>query len=183
MPDLENRCLDAFPDWLRSLADDVGHLAALLEDDTLGEPVRRHAAGAVNYLFKSLDLIPDGIEDLGFVDDAFVLRVGAAMAIAADAGAAEADDSGTLQRLSEQVALVREFLGEDYARLERFVEALGKGAARGRSVDDILGKPEVRSELLGEVKGWTSSYEAPSFARDPKNLIKLKSFLRTKLPA
>lgn len=183
MSDLDNRCLDAFPQWLRSLPEDLSSLAELLSNDTLGEPVRRHAAGAINYLFKSLDLIPDGIEDLGFVDDAFVLRVGAALALGADAGAAEADASGTLGRLAGEAGLVHEFLGGDYGRLERFVADLGKGAARGRSVDDILQKSDVRSELIGEVKGWVSSYEAPSFTRDPKSLIKLKSFLQTKLPA
>jgi uncharacterized membrane protein YkvA (DUF1232 family) len=183
MSDIDARCLDAFPQWLRTLADDVGHLAEVVDDATFGEPVRRQAAGAVNYLFKSLDLIPDGIEDLGFVDDAFVLRVGASLATAADAGAADADGSGTLARLAEEAGLVREFLGEDYGRLERFVQGLGKGAARGRSVDDILGKDDVRAELVSDVKGWTSSYEAPSFTRDEKILIKLRSFLKTKLPA
>jgi uncharacterized membrane protein YkvA (DUF1232 family) len=183
MSDLDNRCLDAFPEWLRSLADDVGRLAALLDDTTLGEPVRRHAASAVNYLFKSLDLIPDGIEDLGFVDDAFVLRVAASLAVAADAGARDADGSGTLERLSSEAALIREFLGDDYERLERYVLGLGHAVARGRSVDDILAKEDVRSELLGEIKGWIGSYDAPSFSRDAKNLIKLRSFLKTKLPA
>jgi hypothetical protein len=183
MSDLDTRCLDAFPQWLRSLGDDVGHVAALLKETTLGEPIRRQAAGAVTYLFKSLDLIPDGIEDLGFIDDAFVLRVAAALARSTDAGALESDPSGTLARLAGDAELIAEFLGDDYARLERFVGNLGQGSARGRSVDDIIGKPEVCSELLGEVDGWIQSYEAPSFSRDAKNLIKLKSFLKTKLPA
>jgi uncharacterized membrane protein YkvA (DUF1232 family) len=182
MTDLDTRCLDAFPQWLRSLGEDVGRVAALLQDTTLGEPVRRQAAGAVNYLFKSLDLIPDGIEDLGFIDDAFVLRVAAELARSLDAGVITSDPSGTLARLADDAALIKEFLGEDYARLERFVTALGHGAARGRSVDDVLAKSEVRTELLGEVQGWTQSYEPPSFSRDAKNLIKLRSFLKTKLP-
>ena len=183
MSDLDTRCLDAFPQWLRSLGNDVDHVAALLRETALGEPVRRQAAGAVTYLFKSLDLIPDGIEDLGFIDDAFVLRVAAALAKSTDAGALESDGSGTLVRLAGEAELIAEFLGDDYARLERFVSALGQGSARGRSVEDILTKPDVCAELLGEVQGWVQSYEPPSFSRDAKNLIKLKSFLKTKLPA
>lgn len=183
MSDLDTRCLDAFPTWLASLAEDVGKVAGLLGEPTLGEPIRRQAAGAVNYLFKSLDLIPDGIEDLGFIDDAFVLRVAAALALAEDAGAREADASGTLGRLASDADLIREFLGNDYERLERFVRGLGQTSARGRSVDDILEQDAVRSELLSEVRGWTQSYEVPTFARDPKNLIKLRSFLKTKLPS
>jgi hypothetical protein len=43
-------------------------------------PTIRHDAscGLAQRIFKSLDLIPDGIEDLGFIDDAFVFRVAAA---------------------------------------------------------------------------------------------------------
>ena len=71
MTTLEARCLDAFPDWLRSLADDARALASVLEGEGAAVAQRRSAA-ALNYLFKSLDLIPDGLEDLGFIDDAFV---------------------------------------------------------------------------------------------------------------
>ena len=78
-----DRFLDTFPNWLKSLGDDVSHVAVLLKDAELPDGARRAIAGAVNYLFKSLDLIPDGIEDLGFVDDAFVLRVACADALEA----------------------------------------------------------------------------------------------------
>ncbi len=182
MAQLESRCLDAFPEWLRSLGDDARALGALLEGSALPEPARRQVAGALNYLFKSLDLIPDGIEDLGFVDDAFVFRVSAALAVEAGATAG-ADPSGTLGRLAADAALVAEFLGADYGRLERYTSALSAGASRGRSVDDIVGDARVRSELLREVSGWAESYGAPSFARDEKNLVKLRSFLGAKLPA
>ncbi len=40
-----------------------------------GRPSRRYATAGLNYIFKSLDLIPDGIDDIGFCDDAFVIRV------------------------------------------------------------------------------------------------------------
>jgi len=182
MTDIQSRCLDAFPQWLRALGDDARALAQLLEQGTLPEPVRRHVAGALNYLFKSLDLIPDGIEDLGFIDDAFVFRASAAAA-ASESDAGRLDKTGTLGRLSDEAALVREFLGADYARLERYVQSLQNSASRGRSVDDIVKDASSRSALVGEVTAWASSYASPSFARDEKNLIKLKSFLTTKLPA
>src|SRR4026208_2195740 len=120
MTDLQARCLDEFPKWLRSLADDArapraptpGPLAAVLGDKNLSEPPRRQLIGALNYLFKSLDLIPDGIEDLGFIDDAFVFRVAADAALQGGDTPA-ADSSGTLARLSGEAALIREFLGAD----------------------------------------------------------------------
>jgi len=176
MADLDTRCLDAFPDYLRSLAEDAVALSAVVSDGAALEGVRRNAACALNYLFKSLDLIPDGIEDLGFMDDAFVFRVAAASAGAGDGTPA------VVARLAKQAELVREFLGADYERLERFVGGLKSGSARGRSVDDILGNASVRGELVSDVKGWAGSYVVPSFARDKKNLVKLRSFLAAKLP-
>jgi uncharacterized membrane protein YkvA (DUF1232 family) len=175
MSNVDSRCLDAFPEWLRSLSDDALALGAIAGDAAQPEGVRRHATAALNYLFKSLDLIPDGIEDLGFLDDAFVFRVAAALSGAADTG-------GVLGRLSSEAGLIREFLGADYARLEHFVTGLGAGSARGRSVDDIVKDEAVCSAFVSDVKGWTSSYVVPSFGRDAKNLVKLRSFLGTKLP-
>ena len=182
MTELDSRCLDAFPDWLRTLAGDARALAGLLENEGVGEPVRRHAAGALHYLFKSLDLIPDGIEDLGYVDDAFVLRVAAASATENAADAVAADDSGILGRLAKDAELVKEFLGDDYRRLETFVAALESLSVRGRSVDEVVTNPTVRSQFVGEVKSWASAYHAPAFSRDEKNLVKLKSFMSAKLP-
>lgn len=181
MTELQTRCLDTFPEWLRSLATDAADLAALLSMTSAPEPARRYVAGGLNYLFKSLDLIPDGIEDLGFLDDAFVLRVASAAALASAPGVRE--EAPTLTRLAADAKLIAELLGKDYVRLETYVNSLTKGAARGRTVDEILEDEQVRASFMNEVTGWASSYQAPSFARDEKNLVKLQSFLSAKLPA
>lgn len=183
MTDLQTRCLDAFPEWLKTLASDALALAALLDNRTLPDVVRRKVAAALNYLFKSLDLIPDGIEDLGFIDDAFVFRAAAAAALSADAGAADVDETGTLARLAGDAELVREFLGEDADRLDRFVATLAEVVVRGRSVEAILTEDSVRASLLGDLRGWEAAYQVPSFTKDRKNLVKLRSFLAAKLPA
>ena len=81
MSEIDEQCLTIFPEWLRSLADDATDLGETLNDASAPDAARRYAAGGLNYLFKSLDLIPDGIEDLGFLDDAFVMRVAAALAV------------------------------------------------------------------------------------------------------
>ena len=180
MTEIEKRCLDTFPEWLRALASDAADLSEALAAESLPEEVRRYAAGGLNYLFKSLDLIPDGIEDLGYLDDAFVLRVAAALAIAAAPDLEE--QSRALARLAGEAGLIRDLLGSDYARLETYVRRLKTGAARGRSVDEILGDESMRRDFLNEVSGWAKSYECPSFSRDEKNLVKLKSFLSAKLP-
>jgi uncharacterized membrane protein YkvA (DUF1232 family) len=182
MATLEARCLDAFPNWLRSLADDARALSAVLETGGTGN-AQRKACAALNYLFKSLDLIPDGLEDLGFIDDAFVVRA-AADALKHESEAELASDaSGTLARLASESELVREFLGAEYARLAKYVAALEQGSARGRSVNDILGNAATRADFVREVREWASGYAVPSFTRDERNLVKLRSFLLAKLPA
>ena len=169
--------LEMFPAWLRSLGEDAGALGALVSGSA-SESVKRNVVAGLNYIFKSLDLIPDGIDDLGFMDDAFVLRVAASLAVEADATA----KTGVLERLATDASEVREFLGADYTRLESYVQGLHKGAARGRTVDDIVDDESQRTEFVHEVAAWAKDYQAPTFTRDPKTLLKLKSFLSAKLP-
>ncbi|MCS6898331.1 MAG: YkvA family protein [Myxococcales bacterium] len=172
-----NLYLDAFPSWLKTLGSDVNEFAPLLHAKGLSEEQRRLIVGSINYLFKSLDLIPDGVEDLGYIDDAFVLRV------AADLITREGEHlGGILRRLSSEAKLILSFLEGDYTRLESYVRTLTKGAARGRTVDEIIGDAAVRDSFLGDVTSWVASYQVPTFHRDEKTLVKLRSFLDTKLP-
>ena len=179
MSDTSNdaRYLELFPSWLRTLGDDAAALGEIIKGDA-GEPVKLYVAGGLNYIFKSLDLIPDGIDDLGFLDDAFVLRVSAALAITETPAA----NDGALKRLAEDAVALEEFLGDDYVRLESYVKNLRKGAARGRTVEDILTDVSVRTEFIHEVAAWGQAFQVPTFTRDPKTLIKLRAFLSAKLP-
>jgi uncharacterized membrane protein YkvA (DUF1232 family) len=176
MSDVDSRCLDAFPAWLRSLADDALGLASVIADAGAPEFARRSAAGALSYLFKSLDLIPDGIEDLGFLDDAFVFRVSARMG-------SQGDSVPAFEKLAHEAGLISDFLGVEYPRLERFVASLGKSTVRGRAVEDVVSTQTVAASLVGDVRGWAASYVVPPFGRDAKNLVKLRAFLSKKLPA
>lgn len=176
MNETETKCLETFPEWLRTLATDASDLAEIIPNQDVSETQRRLATAALNYLFKSLDLIPDGIEDLGYLDDAFVMRVACALA------KEESSQAPIVERLGQDAALIASLLGADYARLEAYVGKLKGGAARGRTVDEILTDEAVRRDFINEVQGWATSYEAPSFNKDEKNLVKLKSFLSAKLP-
>jgi hypothetical protein len=173
---IDQRYLEMFPQWLRSLGEDaaaVGEAVGAGGDDDAG----RSLVSGLNYIFKSLDLIPDGIDDIGFLDDAFVLRVACAQAVLARPEVKQ----GAVQRLSDDARAVAEFLGADYARLEAYVRGLRKGAARGRTVEDIVTDAALRREFLQEVKAWAQAYQVPSFTRDPKTLVKMKAFLGAKL--
>jgi len=172
----DSKYLEVFPGWLRTLATDARTLSQVVASDAPGG-AKQYATAGLNYIFKSLDLIPDGVDDLGYCDDAFVLRVAAALACDDDPAAKD----GPLGNLAADAAIIKEFLGDVYPPLETYVKGLRKGAARGRTVDDILGDEGTKSSFLHEVTGWADSYQVPSFTRDVKTLIKLKSFLRAKL--
>lgn len=173
----EARYLELFPSWLRTLGEDAAAMGEVMKGQS-PDAVKRYVACGLNYIFKSLDLIPDGIDDLGFMDDAFVLRVAAALAV--DEHPSSKD--GALGRLADDTKPLKEFLADDYARLESYVKNLRKGAARGRTVEDIMTDPGQNTAFLHEVTAWAQSFQPPSFTRDPKTLIKLKAFLSAKLP-
>jgi hypothetical protein len=171
-----NRYLDLFPGWLRTLGDDAGALGAVVAADG-NEEARRYVAAGLNYIFKSLDLIPDGIDDLGFCDDAFVIRVAASLACEAEPKA----KTGVIAHLANDANAVESFLGDDYPKLVAYVKELRKGAARGRTVEDIMTDLSARTSFVHEVAAWAKEYQVPSFTRDVKTLIKLKAFLSAKL--
>src|SRR5688572_27238366 len=170
------RFLDVFPAWLRSLGEDAAALGQVTAEGGDDE-VRRYVVSGLNYIFKSLDLIPDGIDDLGFCDDAFVIRVAASLACDVDANAHQ----GIVGRLADEAKQVESFLEEDYPRLVAYVKGLRKCAARGRTVEDIASDASARSAFIHEVEVWSKEYQVPSFTRDVKTLIKLKAFLNAKL--
>jgi uncharacterized membrane protein YkvA (DUF1232 family) len=175
---IDPRYLEVFPQWLRSLGEDASAVGELLAADDAGDDATRSLVTGLNYIFKSLDLSPDGIDDLGFLDDAFVLRVACAFA----AEARPDVKKGIVQRLTDDARAVKDFLGEDYPRLEAYVKALRKGAARGRTVEEIVTDAPIRTQFLQEVRAWSAAYQVPNFTRDQKTLVKLKAFLNAKLP-
>jgi uncharacterized membrane protein YkvA (DUF1232 family) len=182
MTSLESRCLESFPAWLRALADDSRSLAAALSampSESLPESAGRGIASALTYLIKSIDLIPDGLSDLGYIDDAFILRVCVASIPEADRGP---DPNATLARLAQDTELLREFLPDDYARLESFCEGLQRGSAHGRKVEEVLADVEARAALVSDVRAWADSFSVPAFSRDARTLVKLRSFLKNRLP-
>ena len=102
------RYLDMFPSWLRTLGEDAGARGTVVQADGNDE-VKRYVTSGLNYIFKSLDLIPDGIDDLGFCDDAFVIRVAAQLACEADPTAKD----GIVGRLADDAQAVEAFLRDD----------------------------------------------------------------------
>src|SRR5688572_23026890 len=155
--------LGDFSRWLEGLGNDARALAQLVRDQAQPAPVRAFAAGALNYLFKTADLVPPGIEDLGFIDGAFAWRTAARLA---REGAVQADASGLLARFAEESGKVAGFLGDLAPRLERRVEGQASAEVRGRSVAAVLESPELAEQLASEAEAWASDYVAPTLNKE-----------------
>ena len=183
MSEINEKCLEAFPAWLNTFGEDVSQVLAALKTSGLPEEASKLLTGGINYVFKSLDLVPDGIDDIGYLDDAFVLRLAIKAALEGNMDPVEPDTRAELEKLASDTGLVQELLSEDvFGRLDKYPRALANGAARGRTVDEIVTKPDVFKQFSKEVEDFVGDYSAPSFSKDEKNLIKLKAFLEAKLP-
>jgi uncharacterized membrane protein YkvA (DUF1232 family) len=172
--------LDLFPCWLQELSSDARAVASSLLSPHLSTEQRVWLAGALNYLLRSVDLIPDGVEDLGYLDDAFVIRYAIREAFVVQPF--ESEELAELTRLAQEAENVGEFLGdEDASRLGDYVSGLRISKVRGRSPSDVGEDENLARQVIDEVASWAESYCAPSFNRDEKTLVKLRSFLSTKL--
>ena len=171
--------IDVFASWLKALPADANHVAEGLLAPMLESEQRVWLAGGVNYLLKSVDLIPDGVQDLGFLDDAFVLRFAVREAFALRPFDPEALPE--LCRLASEAGFVSEFLGKDAAKLLDYVSGLRIAKVRGRSPSDIGEDESLARDVIEEARIWANGYIEPSFVRDEKTLVKLRSFLSTKL--
>lgn len=172
----DERFAAAFSQSLVSLPQDVIALLSALNDADLQPEVQRSLACGANYLCKSLDLIDDGVEGLGYLDDAFVLRLLCEQAQARGPIPAE------LTALAADAELVRGFLGPLYERCERYVTGLAQLAVRGRSVDAIVSDAGCREELTADLADWAARYKTPQFVLDSLGLSKLRSFFAARLP-
>jgi len=178
----EPNYLERFSTWLRDLAQEAESVASLIDDGTVPEGTRLHLISAFNYIFRSLDLIPDGIDDIGYLDDAFVLRVSAELATQAELADYDPDKLQVLHRLAAEAEVVRAFLGKDAGRLHEYVKGLRRGSARGRTGADIVRDDATRAAFLQDLKNFCRVYAAPRFAQEEKSLVKLRAFFDAKLP-
>jgi len=128
---------------LQKLADgfvlDIGRVRAALEDPSVSPENRRLLVGALQYVLDSFDMFPDHFAGLGYVDDAMILRVAAAQAVA------EGASFRGLLALSKDTAEIERMLGKLYEPLWRLVKALPAKSIRGRTADQILADKDTRA--------------------------------------
>lgn len=173
-PERASALLENFRAWLVRLPKDVELLSSVLEGDALASDGKIKLASGLNYLLKSIDLIDDGIAGLGFLDDAFVLRLVVARV--------PSEVPEALSELRAEADLVLEFLGDLRGRFDAFLISLEETQVRGRTPAEIAEDPAVASEFVSELRSFSQRYECPAFTSEPSSLVKLRAFLNAKLP-
>jgi len=170
-----------FGAWLAGLGEEARELSRLLEREDAPEALRRFGAETLNQLLHAADLIPEGIEDLGYLETLFAFRMLAREACDAEPDLSGADPGGTLARLAAESELIQSFLGaEEYLGLGAVVRGQRERRARGRTATDLLESAEARAAAAGEARSWADGYQPPSFGSGSHDLVRLLSFLRTR---
>jgi len=173
--------LPAFAGWLHTLGEDVLSLAHLLESPEAPAPYRRASAEALSYLLRTAELIPEGIEDLGYLEVAFAFRAVARRALAEAEDAGEGSLEGRVPRLAAEAALVVDFLEDDIAPFWEMVFAPAALAHAGRPAADLLEDAELRGTTLKHARTWVERYHAPEPSAGQEELVKIRAFFRTRL--
>jgi hypothetical protein len=178
---MDPKFLPVFAGWLRTMGEDVLSLANLLDSPEAPEAFRSVSAEALHYLLRSADLIPEGLEALGYLEGAFALRVLAQRTLATHPELAELGAEGRVPRLGADAALVGEFLGDDLPRFAELVLAPAASTHQGRAALDLLTDDELRAAVLRDAREWAELYRAPELGDGREEIVKIASFFRTRL--
>lgn len=139
-----DRFSEALRDGMLSLPQDCKAMLRLAEDPELDDESRVLACGALLHVLSGANAIPGVKGTLAFADDVIVLRLtterieNRSPAVVA---AHRADDPDVYEPMREQLAVIREYLGDLMVVLDRTVDALPKMQfeghdARGCALDD-----------------------------------------------
>jgi hypothetical protein len=202
--------LPAFSGWLHALGEDVLSLAHLLGLPEAAVPVRLAAAQGLHGLLRLVELVPEDIEALGYLEGAFAVRVIAERALAerpepaaeaavepaaeaavepaaeaavepAAEAAVEPAAEGRVPRLAADAALVAEFLGDDLPRFREIWLSPAASTRAGRAASDLLVDEALRHDVQREAREWAEHYHAPELGEGPEELVKVEAFFRTRL--
>lgn len=173
--------LPAFSGWLRWMGEDVLSLANLLDAPEAPAPFRRAAAETLQGLLRLVELVPEGVEALGYLEGAFAFRVLAERAIVESPEPLSAGTDGRVPRLAADAALVVEFLGDDAPRFRELWFAPRATTRAGRAAHELLDDEALRHEVQREARAWVEQFHAPELSAGPDELVKIEAFFRTRL--
>jgi len=159
---LEQRFVGRMRELLVSLPYDLKVLFEAMTDEDLPLDARRKAVGAVIYCLSPSDPIPDSLGLVGFVDDVVVVRLVLAkmLEIGGD-GVADYPERfpEQFERLSDDVALLREFFGDAISWVDRRLTMLDQAKHKGKTVATYVEDDGAGQRLYEEGLEFTTEYE------------------------
>ena len=169
-----------FQEWIDSYEHDVTTYKEILADENAPEELRRLLAGALMYLVRQIDLVPDYYKPAGTIDDAMVLRV---MADLGGEYAAELEPKHmkALFKLANDCETIREFLGDQYRDLENYVRLQPEKATHGLTGEAVAKEKSQMEELIRQVDEELHHFEAVAIQDGAKVERELHSYLHSKL--
>lgn len=173
--------IDEIMHWLATYTEEIALLRKLMLSDAPSLRARYTIAGVLNYQLKKMDLAPDWIPLLGMMDDAIVLRVGAAVFLINNLEPLPPEHERVISRLNEQNEMAKEILGPLYDALFQRVRGLIEQRVHGRTPKEILGEEDTRQRFLAEMDSFVERFTLPEI-EDPEDLLaKLQSYFKAKL--
>ncbi|MCL2825421.1 MAG: hypothetical protein FWD57_15625 [Polyangiaceae bacterium] len=167
---------EVFPRWYRAVADDAVALAGFLLRDEVPELGRRRIACSIVHLVRLIEMIPLGLEELGYLEAAFVLRVTAGFALKVP-GMVDADLDGVVRRMAGECEHVEMLFGKDYGRFESYVRSLDGKVVRGVGVYELVKDAAVSTGFVGDLAGWARRGDVADMVFGEVELIRLRGYL------
>jgi len=171
--------------WIASLPSDIKVLVVMIGDDKLDMRARSLAVGTLLYLIASIDLIPDNIPVLGYVDDVLVLHIALGVILQIDPERAEhyrKKYPEVIGRIDEQTQLLTDALGALYSWLKAFVESLAQRHYKGRRPEEVVRSASAREEIFDEAMVFAANINVNDatirqtlLSSPPDQLVKLLS--------
>jgi hypothetical protein len=166
----DSNYLPVFSGWLTALGEDVLSLANLLESPDVRPRWRRVSAEALESLLRASDLIPEGLESLGYLEQAFVLRLLSQRALTAGDVEPEASARGGAghSEVSEVLRGEPDEAPEAFESLEAAAPS-GSGDGELEAADALAGAPEDPgpAEAAGAWETSDAPLEAPEASEPP----------------
>lgn len=147
-------------EWLTSLPTDIKILIEMAGDNDLDLGARSLAVGTIVYVLSPIDLIPEKVPVLGYIDDVIILHMSVAAIVGIDPerGAHYREKyPQVFESLDQHIGLLQDTLGALYSWIMALVERLKERRYQGRSPEDVAASENLQEELFDEAMEYAAN--------------------------
>jgi uncharacterized membrane protein YkvA (DUF1232 family) len=162
----ETGFFDVLQRWLQSLPYELKIPLDMMGDEELKLEARTLAVGTTFYLLSPIDLIPEKLPGIGYIDDAIILHMSLFAITEIDPARSQHYRSkypGTYELLDRETAVLKETLGALYSWLVALVRNLRERDYKGREPSDVIDSAEVQDEIFDAAMEYAAGIDT-----DPK---------------